>query len=89
MNKYILHVLSIKLRDKLYFSFSIPAPGFPHFYYMSGANLELLLYGEVSVMGWLINVLNREFTSEKIKLFSVLFFSANFTSLNILPGLQV
>ena len=42
--------LSIKLRDRLYFSFSIPTPGFPHFYYMLGANLGLLLYGEVSVM---------------------------------------
>ena len=37
--KYILHVLSIKLRYKLYFSFSIPTPGFLHFYYMLGANL--------------------------------------------------
>ena len=42
--------MSIKLRDKLYFSFSIPTPGFPHFYYMLGANLRLLLYGVVSVM---------------------------------------
>ena len=50
MNKCILHVLSIKLRYKLYFSFSIPTPGFPYFYYMLGANLGLLLYGEVSVM---------------------------------------
>ena len=50
INKYILHVLSIKLRYKLYFSFSIPTPGFPHLYYMLGANLGLLLYGEVSVM---------------------------------------
>ena len=33
----------------LYFSFSIPTQGFPHFYYMLGANLGLLLYGEVSV----------------------------------------
>ena len=33
-NMYILHVLSMKLRYKLYFSFSIPTPGFPHFYYM-------------------------------------------------------
>ena len=47
---YILYVLSIKLRDKLYFSFSLPTPGFPHFFYMLGANLGLLLYGEVSVM---------------------------------------
>ena len=53
INKYILHVLSIKLRYKLYFSFSIPTPGFPHFYYILGANLGLLLYGEVSVMGTL------------------------------------
>ena len=43
-------MLSIKLRDKPYFSFSIPTLGFPHFYYMLGANLGLLLYGEVSVM---------------------------------------
>ena len=50
INKYILHVLSVKLRYKLYFSFSIPTPDFPHFYYMLGANLGLLLYGEVSVM---------------------------------------
>ena len=50
INKYILHVLLNKLRDKLYFSCSIPTPGFPHFYYMLGANLGLLLYGEVSVM---------------------------------------
>ena len=40
----------LKKRDKLYFSFSIPTPGFPHFYYMLYANLGLLLYGEVSVM---------------------------------------
>ena len=38
------------MRDKLYFSFSIPTPGFPHFYYILGANLGLLLYGEVFVM---------------------------------------
>ena len=50
INKYILHVLSIKLRYKLYFSFSIPTSGFPNFYYMLGANLGLLLYGEVSMM---------------------------------------
>ena len=50
INKYILHVSSIKLRDKLYFSFSISTPGFPNFYYMLGANLGLLLYREVSVM---------------------------------------
>ena len=57
INKYILHVLSIKLRYKLYFSFSIPTSGFPHFYYMLGANLGLLLYGEVSVMLVLVNPL--------------------------------
>ena len=55
INKYILHILSIKLRYKLYFSFSIPTPGFPHFYYMLGANLGLLLYGKVSVMEILSN----------------------------------
>ena len=48
--KYILHDLSIELRDNLYFLFSIPTPGFPHFYYMLGANLGLPLYGEVSVL---------------------------------------
>ena len=47
---YILHGLSIKLRYKLYFSLSIPTPGFLLFCYMLGANLGLLLYGEVSVM---------------------------------------
>ena len=54
INQYILQVLSIKLRYKLYFSFSIPTPGFPPFYYILGANLGLLLYGEFSVMsgGW-------------------------------------
>ena len=40
----------MKLRYKLYFSFSIATPGFPHFCYMLGENLGLLLYGEVSVM---------------------------------------
>ena len=50
INKYILHILSIKLSYKLYFSFWIPTPGFPHFYYVLGANLGLLLYGEVSMM---------------------------------------
>ena len=40
----------MKLRYKLYVSLSIPTPGFPHFYYMLGANLGLVLYGEVSVM---------------------------------------
>ena len=46
----MLHVLSIR------FSFSIPTPGFPHFYYMLGANLGLLLYGEVSLMLYLKNI---------------------------------
>ena len=57
INKYILHDLSIELRDNLYFSFSIPTPGFPHFYFMLGANLGLPLYGEVSMMrnAWRIN----------------------------------
>ena len=50
INKYILHVLSIKLRYKLYFSFSIPTQGFPQVYYILGATLGLLLYGDVSVM---------------------------------------
>ena len=59
INMYILHVLSIKLRGKLYFSFSIPTPGFPHFYYMLGANLWLLLYGEVSVMPCFLTVYQR------------------------------
>ena len=31
IKKYILHVLSIELRYKLYFSFSIPTPRFPFF----------------------------------------------------------
>ena len=44
----------MKLRDKLYFSLSILTPCFPHLYYMLGANLGLLLYGEVSVMYLLI-----------------------------------
>ena len=57
INKYILHVLPLKLRDKLYSSCSIPTPGFPHFYYMLGANLGLLLYGEVSVMGYISGLL--------------------------------
>ena len=42
--------LSIQLRYKLYHSFSIPTPDFPHFNYMLGANLGLLSYGEVAVM---------------------------------------
>ena len=32
INKYILHVLSIKSRNKV----SIPTPGFPHFYFILG-----------------------------------------------------
>ena len=32
----------------------MPTPGFPQFYYMLGANLGVLLYGEVSVMFRLI-----------------------------------
>ena len=52
INKCILHDLSIKLGAKLYFSFSVPTPGLPHFYYMLGANLGLLLYGDVSVMSY-------------------------------------
>ena len=50
INKYILHDLSIELRNNLHFSFSIPTPGFARFYYMLDANLVLPLYGEVSVM---------------------------------------
>ena len=34
----------------MYLSFSIPTPGFPPFYYMLGANLGLLLHGDVPVM---------------------------------------
>ena len=50
-NKFENYQVSLNvLKDKLHFSFSIPTPGFPHFYYMLGANLGLLLYGEVSVM---------------------------------------
>ena len=70
MNKYTLHVLSIKLRDKLYFSFSIPTPGFPHFYYMLGANMGLLLYGEVSVMSLLV----LELFKILFIIFSIIFF---------------
>ena len=33
-----------------YISDRFITPGFPHFYDMLGANLGLLLYGEVSVM---------------------------------------
>ena len=51
----------MKLRYKLSFSFSIPTPGFPHFYYMLGANLGLLLYGEVSVMDEKIPNLREKF----------------------------
>ena len=42
INKFVLHVFSIKLRDKIHFSFSIPTPDFPHFYYMLRASLGLL-----------------------------------------------
>ena len=38
-------------RNKLCLSFSIPTPSFPLFYYLLGANLGLLLYGDVSVIG--------------------------------------
>ena len=31
-----------KIEIKAIFSFSIPTPGFPHFYYMLGVNLGLL-----------------------------------------------
>ena len=66
INKYILHVLSIKLRCKLYFSFSIPSPGFPHFYYMLGANLGLRLYGEVSVMEKVYVMLRCQFPGKSV-----------------------
>ena len=33
-----------------FFTFLIPTPDFPHFYYMLGGNLGSLLYGDVSVM---------------------------------------
>ena len=33
-----------------FFIILIPTPDFPHFYYMLGANLGSLLYGDVSVM---------------------------------------
>ena len=39
-----------QIEIQLYFSFSIPTPGVSRFYYMLGANLGLLLHGEVSVM---------------------------------------
>ena len=42
--------ISGRLPDDLGGFTCIPSPGFPHFYYMLGANLGLLLYGEVSVM---------------------------------------
>ena len=31
----------------------IPTQDFPHFYYMLGGNLGTLLYGDVSVMGFI------------------------------------
>ena len=64
----------MKLRYKLYFSFSIPTPGFPHFYYMLGANLGLLLYGEVSVMLCTITWPNR---LNRIRLLSCRFIAFN------------
>ena len=39
-----------KYRKFLLFIILIPTPDFPHFYYMLSGNLELLLYGDVSVM---------------------------------------
>ena len=48
INKYILHDLSIELRESIFFIFNTN-PRFPHFYYML-ANLGLPLYGEVSMM---------------------------------------
>ena len=31
---------------------SMPTPGFPHYYYILGANLGSLLHSGVFVMGW-------------------------------------
>ena len=39
-----------KYRNFSLFIILIPAPDFPHFYYMLGGNLGSLLYGDVSVM---------------------------------------
>ena len=67
INKYILHVLSIKLRYKLYYSYSIPTQGVPHFYYILGANLGLRLYGEVAVMVSLLEIRKHKSRSHGIK----------------------
>ena len=53
LNKYKISIFTCFInekRNKLCLSFSIPTHGFPLFYYMLGANLGLLLYGDVSVM---------------------------------------
>ena len=56
INQYILHVFYNKIeRQAIFFIFNTN-PGFPHFYYMLGANLGLLLYGEVSVMDLHIHI---------------------------------
>ena len=38
-------------------SFLVPTPDFPHFYYMLGGNLGSLLYGDVSMMIFMVDTL--------------------------------
>ena len=59
LNKYkisIFYMFYKRKCKKLCLSFSIPAPGFPLFYYMLGANLGLLLYRDVSVITDLVSL---------------------------------
>ena len=42
--------VSGKILKIIQFIILIPTPDFPHFYYMLGGNLGSLLYGDVSVM---------------------------------------
>ena len=43
-------IIDKNIENKLMLCLSIPIPGFPHFYYILGANLGSLLHGDVSVM---------------------------------------
>ena len=40
----------------IFYHFDRTNPNFPHFYYILGANLQSLLYGDVSVMGVQLHV---------------------------------
>ena len=63
-----------KYRNFSLFIILIPTPDFPHFYYILGGNLGSLLYGDVSVMGYVaVGIVHTQNNVKKLYMYSSIF----------------